>query len=81
MLAVSSIYGIDNLEDNIAACHCETFDYLKKTYPNRTVAQDRFLQTRTFYGKEKKSRASIIGIINTFLSNTDNPASACHVTN
>ena len=31
-----------------AGYHCETFDYLKKTYPNRTVAQDRFLQTRTF---------------------------------
>jgi len=33
-----------------AGFHCETFDYLKKTYPNRTLAQDRFLQTRTCYG-------------------------------
>jgi type I restriction enzyme M protein len=56
-----------------AGFHCETFDYLKKTYPNRTVAQDRFLQTRTFYGKEKKSLAFVIGIMNMILHGIDAP--------
>ena len=56
-----------------AGFHCETFDYLKKTYPNRTVSQDRFLQTRTFYGKEKKSLAFVIGIMNMILHGIDAP--------
>jgi type I restriction enzyme M protein len=56
-----------------AGFHCETFDYMKKTYPNRTVAQDRFLQTRTFYGKEKKSLAYVIGIMNMILHGIDAP--------
>jgi type I restriction enzyme M protein len=56
-----------------AGFHCETFDYLKKTYPNRTVAQDRFLQTRTFYGKEKKSLAFVIGIMNMILHGIEAP--------
>jgi type I restriction enzyme M protein len=46
---------------------------MKKTYPNRTVAQDRFLQTRTFYGKEKKSLAFVIGIMNMILHGIDAP--------
>jgi type I restriction enzyme M protein len=56
-----------------AGFHCETFDYLKKTYPNRTVAQDRFLQTSTFYGKEKKSLAYVIGIMNMILHGIEAP--------
>jgi type I restriction enzyme M protein len=56
-----------------AGFHCETFDYLKKTYPNRTVAQNRFLQTRTFYGKEKKSLAFVIGTMNMILHGIDAP--------
>jgi len=56
-----------------AGFHCETFDYMKKTYPNRSVAQDRFLQTRTFYGKEKKSLAFVIGIMNMILHGIDAP--------
>jgi len=56
-----------------AGFHCETFDYLRKTYPNRTVAQDRFLQTRTFYGKEKKSLAYVIGIMNMILHGIEAP--------
>ncbi|MDE2059508.1 MAG: N-6 DNA methylase [candidate division NC10 bacterium] len=56
-----------------AGFHCETFDYLRTTYPNRTVAQDRFLQTRTFYGKEKKSLAYVIGIMNMILHGIDAP--------
>ena len=56
-----------------AGFHCETFDYLKETYPKRTVAQDRFLQTSTFYGKEKKSLAFVIGIMNMILHGIDAP--------
>ena len=56
-----------------AGFHCETFDYMRKTYPHRTVAQDRFLQTRTFYGKEKKSLAFVIGIMNMILHGIDAP--------
>ncbi len=53
---------------------CEAFDYLRQQNPQRTTAQDQFLQDRTFYGKEKKSLAYVIGVVikNTFLSNTDN---------
>jgi type I restriction enzyme M protein len=32
---------------------CEAYDYLIRTNPKRTTAQDRTLQTRTFYGKDK----------------------------
>jgi len=56
-----------------AGFHCETFDYLKKTYPNRTLTQDRFLQTSTFYGKEKKSLAFVIGTMNMILHGIDAP--------
>jgi type I restriction enzyme M protein len=56
-----------------AGFHCETFDYLKKTYPNRTIAQDRFLQTRTFYGKEKKPLAYVIAIMNMILHGIEAP--------
>jgi len=56
-----------------AGFHCETFDYLKKTYPNRTLAQDRFLQTSTFFGKEKKSLAFVIGTMNMILHGIDAP--------
>lgn len=43
---------------------CEAFDYLKQTNPKRTTAQDRTLQERTFYGKEKESLAYVIAIMN-----------------
>ena len=36
---------------------CESFDYLRAQNPNRSTAQDRNLQERTLYGKEKKSLA------------------------
>lgn len=32
---------------------CEALEYLRRENPNRTTAQDRTLQERTFYGKEK----------------------------
>jgi type I restriction enzyme M protein len=51
----------------------EAFDYLTKTYPDRSVAQEETLQKRTFYGKEKKSLAYIIGIMNMILHGVEAP--------
>jgi type I restriction enzyme M protein len=52
---------------------CESFDYLKKTNPRRTTSQDRILQERTFYGKEKKSLAFVIAIMNMILHGIEAP--------
>ena len=52
---------------------CEAFDYLRETNPKRTTAQDRLLQERTFYGKEKKSLAYGIGIMNLILHGIEAP--------
>ena len=52
---------------------CESYDYLKKAHPKRTTAQDRILQERTFYGKEKKSLAYVIAIMNMILHGIEAP--------
>ena len=52
---------------------CESYDYLRATHPKRTVAQDRVLQERTFYGKEKKSLAYVIAIMNMILHGIEAP--------
>jgi type I restriction enzyme M protein len=52
---------------------CESFDYLKAQNPQRTTAQDRTLQERTFYGKEKKSLAYVIAIMNMILHGIEAP--------
>lgn len=52
---------------------CEAYDYLRKTNPKRTTAQDRVLQERTFYGKEKKSLAYVIAIMNMILHGIEAP--------
>ena len=52
---------------------CEAYDYLKKTHPKRTTAQDRRLQERTFYGKEKKSLAYVIAVMNMILHGIEAP--------
>jgi len=52
---------------------CESFVYLRQTNPKRTTAQDRILQERTFYGKEKKSLAYVIGIMNMILHGIEAP--------
>ncbi len=52
---------------------CEAFEYLKRTNPKRTTAQDRTLQERTFYGKEKKSLAYVIAIMNMILHGIEAP--------
>ena len=45
---------------------CEAFDYLK-AQPGLTTSGEQILQTRTFYGKEKKSLAYVIAIMNLIL--------------
>jgi type I restriction enzyme M protein len=52
---------------------CEAFDYLKRENPDRTTAQDQRLQERTFYGKEKKSLAYVIAIMNMILHGIEAP--------
>jgi type I restriction enzyme M protein len=52
---------------------CEAFDYLRQSHPKRTTAQDKALQERTFYGKEKKSLAYVIGIMNLILHGIEAP--------
>ncbi|MGA8615105.1 MAG: N-6 DNA methylase [Xanthobacteraceae bacterium] len=52
---------------------CESFDYLKRENPKRTTSQDRILQDRTFYGKEKKSLAYVIAIMNMILHGIEAP--------
>ena len=52
---------------------CETFEYLRAQNPKRTVTQDRTLQERTFYGKEKKSLAYVIAIMNMILHGIEAP--------
>ena len=50
---------------------CEAFDYL---LPQATKADDlNTLQTRTFYGKEKKSLAYVIAIMNMILHGIEAP--------
>ena len=51
---------------------CEAFEYMKAK-PNLTVSDMETLQTRTFYGKEKKSLAYVIGIMNMILHGIDAP--------
>jgi type I restriction enzyme M protein len=52
---------------------CEAFEYLKEHNKSRTTAQDKTLQAKTFYGKEKKSLAYIIGIMNMILHGVEAP--------
>jgi type I restriction enzyme M protein len=52
---------------------CESFDYLKAQNPKRTTTQDKRLQESTFYGKEKKSLAYVIAIMNLILHGIEAP--------
>ncbi len=52
---------------------CEAFEYLKETNKNRSTKQDEILQTKTLYGKEKKSLAYIIGIMNMIFHGIEAP--------
>jgi type I restriction enzyme M protein len=51
---------------------CEAFVYLKSR-PGLTTGQMKTLQERTFYGKEKKSLAYVIGVMNMILHGIDAP--------
>jgi type I restriction enzyme M protein len=51
---------------------CEAFDYLQRQ-PNLTTSDQMTLQTRTFYGKEKKSLAYVIAIMNMILHGIEAP--------
>ena len=51
---------------------CEAFDYLK-SHGKLTTKDLTTLQTRTFYGKEKKSLAYVIGIMNMILHGIEAP--------
>lgn len=51
---------------------CEAFEYLKKTKKLSTADTEK-LQKKTFYGKEKKSLAYIIGIMNMILHGVEAP--------
>jgi type I restriction enzyme M protein len=50
---------------------CEAYDYLRRG--EMTTSQLRILQTRTFYGKEKKSLAYVIATMNMILHGIDAP--------
>jgi type I restriction enzyme M protein len=51
---------------------CESFEYLKAKH-NLTTKDLNTLQSRTFYGKEKKSLAYVIGIMNMILHGIEAP--------
>ena len=51
---------------------CEAFDYLK-SQPKLTTSDLKTLQERTFYGKEKKSLAYVIAIMNMILHGIEAP--------
>jgi type I restriction enzyme M protein len=51
---------------------CESFDYLKAK-PKLTTKELETLQARTFYGKEKKSLAYVIAIMNMILHGIEAP--------
>lgn len=51
---------------------CESFDYMKRK-PGLTTRDFSTLQTRTFYGKEKKSLAYVIAIMNMILHGIEAP--------
>ena len=51
----------------------EAFEYLKEKHKKRSTAEDKILQTKTFYGKEVKALAYIIGIMNMILHGVEAP--------
>jgi type I restriction enzyme M protein len=52
---------------------CEAFEYLTKDRENLSTRDLNTLQTRTFYGKEKKSLAYVIAIMNMILHGIEAP--------
>ncbi len=64
-----------------AGFHCESFDYLThkshashSSHGSKLTTKDlTILQTKTFYGKEKKSLAYVIGVMNMILHGIEAP--------
>jgi len=52
---------------------CEAYDYLTQDRENLSTSDFNTLQTKTFYGKEKKNLAYIIGIMNMILHGIEAP--------
>lgn len=52
---------------------CEAFDYMTKDQENLTTTDYETLQLNTFYGKEKKNLAYIIGVMNMILHGIEAP--------
>jgi type I restriction enzyme M protein len=52
---------------------CEAYDYLRAEHPKRTTAQDKHLREKAFTGKEKKSLAYVIAIMNMILHGIEAP--------
>jgi type I restriction enzyme M protein len=52
---------------------CEAFDYLKSSKKSLSTSDVKILQESTFYGKEKKSLAFIIAIMNMILHGIEAP--------
>ncbi|MCO6466735.1 MAG: N-6 DNA methylase [Bradyrhizobiaceae bacterium] len=52
---------------------CEAFDYIRERNPKRTTKQDKTLQEDTFFGKEKKSLAYVMAIMNLILHGIEAP--------
>src|SRR5947207_10409132 len=52
---------------------CESYDYLTREREKLSTKDLNTLQTRTFYGKEKKSLAYVIGIMNMILHGIEAP--------
>jgi type I restriction enzyme M protein len=52
---------------------CEAFDYLMRDREQLSTKDLKTLQERTFYGKEKKSLAYVIGIMNMILHGIEAP--------
>jgi len=51
---------------------CEAYDYMSSS-PNLTTSDAKTLQDKTFYGKEKKSLAYVIAIMNLILHGVEAP--------
>lgn len=52
---------------------CESYEFLRNQTKKLTTSQLKTLQEKTFYGKEKKSLAYIIGIMNMILHGIEAP--------
>jgi len=52
---------------------CEAFDYMSRDREKLTTSDLQTLQSRTFYGKEKKNLAYVIGVMNMILHGIEAP--------